>query len=236
MSTVLVTGANRGLGLEFVRQYAADGWRIHAACRHPGAAAELNDLSDHHSSISVHSLDVASTESIVRLEQTLAGEPIDVLLNNAGVFGPRPGADSDPRQSFGTIDGDVWLDVMRVNALAPLMVTQALIRNVAASEQKKVVTISSELGSIADTSGGYYAYRCSKSAVNMAMASLARELEGQGILVGVFCPGWVSTAMGGADAPLDPGQSVTGLRARIAALGPADSGRFRTYDGRVLDW
>ena len=237
MPTVLVTGANRGLGLEFVRQYAADGWQVFAACRVPGAAAELDELTARYpAAIGVQALDVTSPDSIERLAQDLAGEPIDVLINNAGVFGPRPTADGDPRQSFGHLDGGAWLDVMRVNALAPMLLTQALVENVAASDQKKVVAISSELGSIAGTSGGLYAYRASKAALNMVMASYAVELAARGILVGIYCPGWVKTAMGGPEAPRTPAESIAALRTRIAALTPADSGQFRLYDGTPIAW
>jgi len=236
MPTVLVTGANRGLGLEFTRQYADAGWQVHAACRVPGAAVELDALSDAHPSITVHPVDVSSTESIERLREDLEGEPVDVLLNNAGQFGPKRNEQNDPGQCFGTLDPSRWLDVMQVNALAPLLMAQAFVRNVSASEQKKVVTVSSELGSIAGTSGGLYAYRMSKAAVNMAMASLACDLASQRVIVAMFCPGWVRTDMGGSQAPLAVERSVAELRARIAALTLDDSGQFRLYDGSVLRW
>jgi NAD(P)-dependent dehydrogenase (short-subunit alcohol dehydrogenase family) len=236
MPTVLVTGANRGLGLEFTRQYAAAGWQVHAACRVPGAAGELDALSDAHPSITVHSLDVRSTASIERLREDLEGEPVDVLLNNAGQFGPRRTEHDDPGQCFGTLDPSRWLEVMQVNALAPLLIAQAFVRNVSASGQQKIVTVSSELGSIAGTSGGLYAYRMSKAAVNMAMASLARDLAPQRVIVALFCPGWVRTDMGGPQAPLATERSVAELRARIAALTPEASGQFHLYDGSALPW
>ena len=235
MPTVFVTGANRGIGLEFVRQYAADGWRVHAACRSPGAPA-LAELCAAHRSIETHALDVRSAASIDRLAAALRDEPIDVLLNNAGVFGPRPAEDADPRQSFGNVDPEIWLEVVRVNALAPLLIAQAFLGSVVASEQRKIVAISSEYGSIADTDGNFLAYRASKAAVNMMMASLAGELAPRGIAIGIYCPGWVRTAMGGARAPLAAVDSVSALRQRIADLGMQDSGVFRRYDGTPLPW
>jgi NAD(P)-dependent dehydrogenase (short-subunit alcohol dehydrogenase family) len=236
MPTVLITGANRGLGLELVRQYAGDGWRVHAACRSPEAAEELAGLRALHDSIEIHALDVKSAASIEGLAAALRGTPIDVLLNNAGVFGPRPTGDADPRQSFGDVDPQIWLDVVQVNALAPLLISQAFVDHVAASEQKKIVAISSELGSVAGTNGGLYAYRASKAALNMVMASLARELAQRGILIGVYCPGWVRTSMGGPEAPLAAGDSVSGLRRRIAELDATVSGAFRLYDGTPIAW
>jgi NAD(P)-dependent dehydrogenase (short-subunit alcohol dehydrogenase family) len=199
-------------------------------------AGALAELCARHGSIEMHALDVTSPASIDRLAAALRGVPIDVLLNNAGVFGPRPTADADPRQSFGSVDPEVWLGVVRVNALAPLLIAQAFVEHVAASEHKKIVAISSELGSIAGTSGGLHAYRASKAALNMAMASLARELAPRGVVIGVYCPGWVRTSMGGTSAPLAPVDSVSALRERIAGLGSQDSGAFRLYDGTPIPW
>jgi NAD(P)-dependent dehydrogenase (short-subunit alcohol dehydrogenase family) len=240
MPTLLVTGANRGLGLEFVRQYAADGWHVLACARQPAAAAELASLAQRHPAVEVHALDVGDFEAIGALATRLAGTPIDVLLNNAGLFGPKPGADDDPRQQFGHLDPAVLVELHRVNALAPLRVAEAFVEHVAASGQKKIATISSSIGSIgqsrARSEGGLYAYRMSKAAVNMAMAALASDLAPRGIAVGVYCPGWVRTRMGGPRAPLTPEESIRGLRARIASLDAGTSGRFFLHDGTELPW
>jgi NAD(P)-dependent dehydrogenase (short-subunit alcohol dehydrogenase family) len=235
MPTVLITGANRGIGLELVRQYVHAGWRVVGGCRDPRAATDLQALVAQ-GDLRVQALDVVSGESVRAARKALADEPVDVLINNAGVFGPKPEAESDPGQSFGTVRYEAFDEVLRINTLAPLRVTEAFVDAVAASEQRKIVTISSGLGSIADTTGGYLAYRASKAAVNMLMASLAVELRPRGICVSMLCPGWVRTRMGGSDAPLSPEVSVRGIRARIAELDANNTGEFRLYDGTRLRW
>jgi len=236
MPTVLVTGANRGLGLEFVRQYAADGWTVHAACRDPDHAVELGELAQSHVGLQPQRLEVTDADSVRRLATALRGQPIDVLINNAGVFGPKRSDEHDPGQVFGSIDFDAWMHVVRVNTLAPLRVAQAFIDQVAASTQRKIVTVSSNMGSIAGTPGGYYAYRSSKAAVNMVMACLARDVAACGVAVGLYCPGWVRTDMGGPQAELDPQTSIAALRRRIAELDLGSSGRLWSYDGSEIAW
>lgn len=235
MPTVLVTGSNRGLGLEFVRQYAAEGWRVHACCRDPAGASALQELAAG-GDVVVHALDVEDFDAIGRLAQRLAGTAIDVLLNNAGLFGPKAHAEGDPRQSFGHLDYDVWARVLRVNAQAPLRMAEAFVEHVAASGQRRIVNVSSVIGSIARTDGGNYAYRTSKAALNMVTANLARDLAPRGIRVMSVCPGWVKTEMGGAGASLDPATSIRGVRQRIAELDDARSGAFIHHDGAALPW
>jgi NAD(P)-dependent dehydrogenase (short-subunit alcohol dehydrogenase family) len=237
MRTVFITGANRGLGLEFVKQYVAQGEMVHACCRRPGGAAELKALEKaHRSKLHVHALDVTRTEAVQRLAGALAETPIDILINNAGVFGPKAEAEKDLRQSVGHIDEEIIAKIMRVNAIAPLVVAQAFTEHVAKSSAKRIVAISSSLGSVAETSGGYYAYRMSKTALNMAMATLARDLGPRGISVDVFCPGWVRTEMGGAAAPQTVEASVKGLR-RLIDLAPDPlAARFQRFDGTPLSW
>ncbi len=236
MQSVLISGANRGLGLEFARQYVEDGWRVHALCRNPGHATELSRLAGAASSLEILQCDVSDFAAIDRLADALGDQPLDVLINNAGVFGPKRTADNDHRQSFGAIDYDIVMDVLRVNTLAPLKLTEALIDNVLAGEQKKVVTITSALGSIANTTPGLYAYRTSKAAVNMVMATLARELESRGVIVAALNPGWVSTDMGGADADLTADSSVRDMRRIIARLAMDQSGAFLDHDGSEIPW
>jgi NAD(P)-dependent dehydrogenase (short-subunit alcohol dehydrogenase family) len=227
MPTAFVTGANRGLGLEFVRQYARDGWRIIAACREPAKAAELRKIEG---AISVHALDVTDGGQVSALAKSLAGEPIDLLINNAGIYVARDGRP-------GHMDYAAWEETLRVNTLAPFRVTEALLPNILAGERKLVVSISSILASIGrNTDGGSYAYRSSKTALNAVMRSLAVDLKGKGVTVVVFSPGWVSTDMGGRGAPVTPPDSVAGMRKIIAGLRPKDSGKFFFYDGGELPW
>ncbi len=235
MSTLLVTGANRGIGLELVRQYASDNQRVIACCRNPDDAAELTALAQVHE-VTIQPLDVANFEAIDALVKAWDHGPIDILINNAGIFGPKVQAENDWRQSFGHMDYDVWAEVLRTNLMAPLKMAEAFAALVAASEHKKIVTISSAVSSIAETETGIYAYRTSKSAVNMAMATLANELRGQGIAVGLFCPGWVKTRMGGEGASVTPRQSIAGLRQRIEELNADQSPRLIRYNGDVIPW
>lgn len=224
--TVLITGSNRGLGLEFARQYAADGWRVIACCRSPDEAPELKKFGR---KIEVHALNVTSQDSIQHLAKELAGTPIDVLINNAGLH--------DDRTPFGATDVSLWKKIFEVNTIAPVQVLAALLENVAASAQKKVVNISSKVGSIGDgPSGGSYAYRSSKTALNMAMVNAAHELRNHGITILLLHPGWVQTDMGGPSAPVSIEQSITGMRRVIDKATQAETGHFYDYTGRQIPW
>lgn len=226
MLTVLVTGANRGIGLEFVRQYAADGWRVHAACRDPDKAAELRAITG---DVRLHRLDVTDEGQLAALETSLAGEPIDILINNAGVRGLG--------DRIGSTEVAGWLETLHVNAIAPVRVSERLIANLERGQRKLIVNITSRLGSIAEnSSGGSYAYRSSKAALNMAAKSMSVDLKDRGIAVVVFHPGWVQTDMGGSGAPVTPPESVSGMRAKIAKLTAADSGQFFNYNGQPIPW
>ena len=227
MQTVLITGASRGLGLEFARQYAGDGWRVIATCRDPGAAAELKAVDG---SVDIHTLDVTDHTAIRALARTLEGRPVDLLINNAGVYGPR-------EVTFGETDYDAWAEVLGVNTMAPLALTECFAGHVAASDLKIVVAITSRMGSIAaNDSGGSCIYRSSKAALNAVMKGLSLDLKPRGITVAVLHPGWVRTDMGGPDASIDAPLSVSGLRRVIAGLGPGDSGKFFNYDGEEIPW
>ena len=236
MARVLVTGASRGIGLEFVRQYAELGWSVHACCRNPGSARQLQSLASARSTVRVHVLDVSDLGAIDELASELRGQPIDVLINNAGLYGPRPGIDDDPGQLFGHMDYAKWKQLIAVNTLAPFKMAEAFIDNVAGSEQKKIVALTSRMASIAETSGGFHSYRTTKAALDMAMASLAKDLAPRGVLIGLYSPGWVRTDMGGSKAPLAVEDSVRGLRQRIDELTAANSGAFLSYDGKPLPW
>jgi NAD(P)-dependent dehydrogenase (short-subunit alcohol dehydrogenase family) len=236
MPTVLVTGASRGIGLEFVRQYAAQGWSVLASCRDPAAARALQAIGSEQRAVRVHALDVSDVAAIDGLAKSLRGQPIDVLINNAGLYGPRAGVDHDPGQLFGHMDYAKWRQLFAVNAIAPFRMAEAFVEHVAASDQKKIIALTSRMSSIAETSGSFHAYRTTKAALNMAMASLARDLAPRGIRIGLFSPGWVRTDMGGSHAPLSVEESVRGLCQRIAELDDTNSGSFRDFDGKPLPW
>ena len=231
MPTTLVTGANRGLGLEFVRQYAAEGWKVIATCRAPEAARELQRIAaESGGRIRVLEMDVTDTASVRAAAAGLKGEAIDLLLNNAGVGGP-------PGQQLGSLDFAAWARVLDANTLGPMRVAEAFLDNVAQSRDKRIVTLTSGMGSIADnTSGGRYAYRSSKAAVNMVMKSLSVDLAARGITCIVMNPGWVRTDMGGAGGKLSPAESIRAMRCVIAALRPEDSGKFLNYSGKPYPW
>lgn len=228
MPSTLITGANRGLGLEFARQYLSDGWQVYATCRDPEAATELRHLAD----ASGDRLEILVTDlaTIKAAAAELDRQAIDLLINNAGVGGARG-------QTIGNIDYDAWAKVLDVNTMGPLRVSEAFVDHLARSERKLIVTLTSGMGSIADnTSGGAMAYRSSKAAVNMVMRSLAIDLAPRGISCVVVNPGWVQTAMGGPHATTTPAESVARLRGLIENLGPTDSGKFFNHDGREYAW
>ncbi|MDP6174400.1 MAG: SDR family oxidoreductase [Rhodospirillales bacterium] len=227
MQTVLLTGANRGIGLEFARQYAAEGWRVIATCRAPGGADELNALPGQ---IEVRGLDVSDFQAVDRLARELEGEAIDLLLNNAGISGPRPG-------HLGNIDYEGWPDVFWTNSLAPLRMAESFLPHIERSGRRLIVSLTSRLGSIGDNSGGGdYLYRSSKAALNSNMKGLAMDLAPRGVTVVVMHPGWVRTDMGGPHAPLEVAESVASIRAVIDGLEPACAGRFLDYDGTEAPW
>jgi len=231
MPTVLITGANRGIGLEFARQHAADGWRVLSATRNLAEADELKQLAQQHSEqMQILPLDVTDASTIKSAAAQVGDVPIDLLINCAGVYG---GA----KQRLGNMDYEAWAKVLDVNTLGPVRVTEAFIENVARSQRKLIVGITSGMGSIADnTSGGYIAYRTSKAALNMLMHGLAIDLAPRGITSIVINPGWVKTRMGGPQAKLTPAESVQAMRKVFASAGPAQSGKFFNYDGREYPW
>jgi len=231
-----VTGANRGLGLEFVRQYAAEGWEVVACCREPAAAAELASLARDATGVELAALDVTDFAAIDALASSLAGRSLDLLLSNAGLYTRSPGRRDDTGQAFGEMDYAAWERVLRVNTLAPFKLAEAFADHVAASDQRKIAIVTSGMGSIERTSGGFYAYRSSKAAVNMVAANLARDLRPRGIRVALLSPGWVRTRMGGPAASLAPEESVRGMRRQIDELEAESSGRFLSWDGSEIPW
>ena len=238
MSTILITGANRGLGLEFTRQYAADGWAVIACCRNTMGADELDALAaDADNNIRVEQLDVNDFAAIDALGDKLAGVPIDILLNNAGVIGPIPIADHIERQHFGKMEYDVWSDVLRTNTFAPVKMAEVFLENVAASEQKKIVNISSSVGSISEMSVPALAYASSKTALNRAMTTIAGLIKERGVIVAMFCPGYVKTRMDAYGyAMVEIPESIAALKPMIAKLTIEDAGSFTGHDGRTIGW
>jgi NAD(P)-dependent dehydrogenase (short-subunit alcohol dehydrogenase family) len=226
MPTVLITGANRGIGLELARQYAADKWSVIATCRDPAGAKQLRGLKG---DIRIEALDVADDQQIEALAKTLSGTAIDVLLNNAGIM--------TGYESFGQTDTQAWLKTLHVNVIGPLHIAEAFADHVARSQQKKMAAITSGMGSIGNNSStNAYIYRSSKAALNMAMVTAANELKSRGIAVAVISPGWVKTDMGGPNATLTVTQSAGGIRKVIADLGPQTSGQFFNHSGEELPW
>ncbi len=224
MATVLITGASRGLGHEFARQYATEGWRVLACCRNPGTMAGLASEA-----VSAHQLDVDDAASVTACREAIGSTAIDLLINNAGVIGNR-GA------GLGDMDYAAFEACLRTNVLGPMRVAEAFVDLLEAGRQKKLVTISSRMGSIAQAAPNAMIYRTSKAAVSMLVKCLSEELRPKNIAAVVLHPGWVQTDMGGAAAALTPGDSVTAMRRVIAGLGPADTGRFLNYDGGEIPW
>lgn len=222
--TVLVTGANRGIGLELATQLKAAGYNVVGTARKPDKARELKALG-----VRVEQLDVTDAASVAALTQRLDGAGIDLLINNAGVSG-------DGANSIRELDVEKMAFTYAVNAVGPMRVTQALLPNLEAGNGRTIVHIGSVMGSIKNNWGGSYDYRASKAALNMLNSSLAKELGKQGYTSVVLHPGWVQTRMGGEGAPVTPGDSVAGMLKVIAGLTDNDNGKFYDYQGKPIPW
>lgn len=236
--TVLVTGANRGIGLEFVRQYAEKGWAVIAGARNPGSATELQQLAERHAKLSIEKLDVSSPPSIDSLAEKLIDQPIDVVVNNAGVFG------DFETQTFGSIDFAQFDTFMRTNALGPLKMCEAFLEHVKVGTAKKMVSVTSQAGSFGLNSGGLpgmYFYKASKAAQNMIMRNVAEDVRQYGIAACVLSPGMVNTA---GDIPperrfpglIEPPESVAGMIEVIDGLTLDQSGKFVRYTREEQPW
>jgi len=221
MSTILITGAGRGLGHELARQYAEDGWRVLGTVR--DAKAKLP------AGVVQQIADVTDREQIAALAESLRGVPLDVLFCNAGISGKRG-------MALGSFDYESWDEVLRVNLLGAAAVAEALLPNILAGERKVIAMMSSRLGSIAEASGMTLPYATSKAALNMLVKGFAAQLASQDVIVVALSPGWVRTDMGGASAPLAPQTSVANLRSVIAGLRQRDSGKFLSHDGSPIPW
>lgn len=230
MPTVLITGVNRGLGLEFIKQYCDEGWEVIGTCRNPENAGAASALAERADNLTLYPLEVTDAKSIGELAEKLAGKPVDLLLLNAGFMGRHSA-------NLGELDQQDFLHSMSVNTVTPALMIQAFREHVAAGEKKLIVGISSILGSIAGNSdGGLYSYRASKAGLNAVLKSAANDLREDGITVLAMHPGWVQTDMGGPDARIAPSESISGMVKVFDGATLEDSGHFLVYDGGELSW
>ena len=230
MINVLVTGANRGLGLGFVTNYLGKNVNVVSTTRDLKSSMELLALKERFpDNLEIFELDLLKESAGDTLANFLGERPIDILINNAGI--------GSTNQHFQAVSPKPWLEVLKVNLIAPLMVTQSIIDNVKKGVDKKIYFLSSQLGSIEDnTSGGMYIYRSSKTGLNQVVKSLSVDLKPQGITVISLHPGWVKTDMGGPNAPVSIDESIEGMTQVIHTTDIRDTGRFLNYDGKELPW
>ena len=225
--TVLITGANRGLGLEFVKQYALDNYEVIACTRKINKKDGLHRLQASFENISIHTLDVENFLSIDQFAKTLT-KPIDILINNAGLY---------PNSSFDHINYETWLNAFKINTLAAFKMVKAFLPHLKKGELKKIASLTSKMGSIDDNSGGgEYLYRSSKTALNMVMKSLSIDLKPHDMSLITLHPGWVRTDMGGPNGLIDVDESVTGMKRQIDKLSIKTTGQFIAYDGKKIPW
>jgi NAD(P)-dependent dehydrogenase (short-subunit alcohol dehydrogenase family) len=230
MNTILITGSARGIGCELAKQYSEAGWRVFATTRNPDKADQLNALAASMGNLTVHRMDVGDTQSVNAFAAELGDQPIDVLLNNAGVWG---GLET---QTFQNMDYDNWAFEFNVMTMGPFRVIQTLLPNVLAGQQKKVVTLSSQVAAhVYDHLIGY-SYASVKAAVNRLMTGLATELKEQGVIVVPMHPGWVKTDMAGDVADIEPSESAEGVREVISKMTIADTGTFLKWTGDIHPW
>ena len=230
MINVLITGANRGLGLGFVKKYLEKNANVLCTTRDISGSKELLECKERYpNNIEIFELDLLKENGAKTLANQLNGMPIDILINNAGV--------GSSNQHFEAVSSKPWLEVLKVNLIAPLIITQSLFENVKKSSAKKIYFLSSQLGSIGDnTSGGMYIYRSSKTGLNQVVKSLSVDLKPKGITVVSLHPGWVKTDMGGPNAPVSIDKSIKGMIKVIDRTDIKDTGRFLNYDGTELPW
>jgi NAD(P)-dependent dehydrogenase (short-subunit alcohol dehydrogenase family) len=226
--TILITGANRGIGLEYVSQYAQAGHTVYATARDVSSAYDLQALAARHSQVHVLPLDVADISAIRALATQLSELTIDILISNAGIY---------PPSGLGTTDPQAWLHAFQVNTLTTYYLAESFLTQLQRAEKGKVIAMTSKMGSITDnSSGGEYIYRSTKTALNMVVKSLALDLQPFNIAVALLHPGWVRTDMGGPNGLINTETSVTGLRKVIDELSVARPGEFIAYDGKTVPW
>ena len=227
---ILITGANRGLGLEFCRQYLTQGDRVIACCRAPGQATQLLALQKQFPALVIEQLDIVNESEVQQLSEKYHDLALDCLINNVGYYGQTP-------QSLENCEQQDWLNTVQVNAIAPILLTRALLPSLKKATSAKVAFLTSKMGSIGDNgSGRSYIYRSSKAALNAAIKSLAIDYVDEGLSVIALHPGWVRTDMGGPNGLIEPEESITGLRNVIAELDSNSSGSFKDYQGKSIVW
>ena len=230
MARILITGANRGLGLEFVERYLESGDDVIATYRNEESSFDLINMRDERSNLKLLHLDVSSNKSLNSFAENLGDSTIDIFINNAGVYGPR-------NSSFENVNEENWIPAIKVNAIAPLLLTQLIIKNIRAGTDKKLIYITSKMGSIDDNKGGgAYVYRSSKTALNAIVKSLSVDLKNEKIAVALIHPGWVKTDMGGPNALIERDTSVRGMTEVISNLDISSTGNFYNYDGSIIAW
>lgn len=229
--SILITGANRGIGLEVARTFSQYDWDVIATCRKPEEALALATIqAATEGRLKIYKLDVTRDEDIAALTEELADKDLDILLNNAGIIGPE-------QQEFGMLDERLWLETFQVNTLGPYKMAKAFLENVARSQRRIIATLTSEMGSIkGNSSGDYYVYRTSKAAANMVVKNLSHDLRKKRITCVALHPGWVRTRMGGDRAPVSPEQSAAGLFNILTSLEEDDNGLFLSYQGKNIPW
>lgn len=228
--TVLITGANRGLGLALTHACLRRDDKVFACCRDPYHAKSLHQLAEVYPGLQIHQLDVAHGQDYLELKQALGDEALDLIIANAGVFGPQT-------QGFGQTNYHQWGEVFAINTMASLRLAEQFIDNLKHGTQSTLLCISSIMASMADNQeGGYYLYRSSKAALNAVVKSLALDLADQHIKVFLMHPGWLKTEMGGDEAPMQADEAAVIMLETLSKLTPERSGEFLRYDGKALPW
>ena len=228
--SILITGTNRGIGLEFVKHYLKNNEKVIATCRNKNSAKDLLKLKNTTSNLSLVELDVSNPNSINEFASKITNQPIDTFINNAGVFGPR-------NNEFGNYNAKEWIEVFNINTIAPLLIMQKILKNLRLGKNKKLIFISSKVGSIEENTGGsMYIYRSSKTALNQVIKSLSIDFKNENFITVALHPGWVKTDMGGPNALIDTKTSIKGMAEVIDSLVLKNSGRFYNYDGSSIPW
>lgn len=223
MTTTLITGANRGIGLELVRKFLAEGHDVIATARDPETSNELNATG-----AKVYPLEVTDADSVAALKEAVGDQPIDYLINNAGI---------GSFAAFKDLDYDAFANMLAVNTIAPIRMIDTFLDNIAASDVKMAANLSSMMGSIENTQASFgLIYRTSKAGLNMALRAAAPELAEKGVTLLALHPGWVNTDMGGKQAPVNPAQSAAGLYTVITTAGPSSELRFLDFEGKTHPW